>query len=441
MRKPLLRSSGSSSLQNQDSVLLSKLSKSSTSVVSKNKGNINSTIQLIRLNVDKYLGRYKDNVESCRDINSLSLYIDKSIKNGVIAIDTETTGLDCRNDKIIGVCLYTPNEKAIYVPLRHKSYITGQLLSNQVSLPDITKQLSRIVDSGINTVFHNAKFDIRVIKNDLGVNIKPYWDTMIAAKLLNNLESASLKFQYATHILNEDKEYDFDSLFKNIDNNSIPIETFTLYAATDPYITYELYEYQRKQFELFPKIYDVFKDIEMPLIPVVAKMEDTGVCIDLDYAYKLSTEYHRKENIVVDKINKELLKYNDKILAYKSNNPKNKLSNPINIASPTQLAILFYDILQVGVIDEKSPRGVDKDILPKIDLPIAKLIVEYRELEKLIGTYIDKLPQVADKKTNKIHASFNQIGADTGRFSSSDPKRIFINWGRKIQLTQGRAIA
>ena len=176
MRKSLLRSSGSSSLQNQDSVLLSKLSKSSTTVVSKNKGNINSTIQLIRLNVDKYLGRYKDNVESCRDINSLSLYIDKSIKNGVIAIDTETTGLDCRNDKIIGVCLYTPNEKAIYVPLRHKSYITGQLLSNQVSLPDITKQLSRIVDSGINTVFHNAKFDIRVIKNDLGVNIKPYWD-------------------------------------------------------------------------------------------------------------------------------------------------------------------------------------------------------------------------------------------------------------------------
>ena len=97
--------------------------------------------------------------------------------------------------------------------------------------------------------------------------------------------------------------------------------------------------------------------------------------------------------------------------------------------------------MQVGVIDEKSPRGVDKDILPKIDLPIAKLIVEYRELEKLIGTYIDKLPQVVDKKTNKIHASFNQIGADTGRFSSSDPKRIFINWGRKIQLTQGRAIA
>ena len=102
---------------------------------------------------------------------------------------------------------------------------------------------------------------------------------------------------------------------------------------------------------------------------------------------------------------------------------------------------LLYDILNVEPPDSKSPRGTGEAILAKIDLPICKAILEYRGLDKLIGTYIDKLPECVNPKDGKIHCKFNQYGADTGRFSSNDPKQIISNWGRKIRLIQGRAFA
>ena len=91
------------------------------------------------------------------------------------------------------------------------------------------------------------------------------------------------------------------------------------------------------------------------------------------------------------------------------------------MTSPTQLAIFFYDVLDVGVIDKKSPRGTGEEILKSIGLPICNLILEKRGMEKLIGTYVDKLPNCVIPETGRLHAHFNQIGADTGRFSSSDP--------------------
>lgn len=420
MRKPLIKSSGVRHPINQDSLLLNKLTKS-TKTAPKGSG-VNSTVQLIKLNVEKYLGKFRDEVESCRDLDKLRQFIDKAIANDILAIDTETTGLDCLMDKIIGVCLYTPGEKALYIPIRHYSYVTGQLLSNQISEKDIKEQLQRLVDSGVQTVFHNAKFDMRMLQNDLGVIIEqPTWDTMIAAKLLNNLEPANLKYQYFTHIEKSNKEYDFEGLFKTIDNKIIPIEIFTLYAATDPLITYRLYQYQQDEFKKYPGIFKVFDEIEMPLIRVVCNMENTGIGLDVDYAKTLSQKYQEKEQAILAKINKELLKYSSAILNYKSLNPKNRLSDPINIGSPAQLAILFYDILHVGIIDEEKPRGTGEEILAKIKEPIAGYILKYREVEKLLGTYIDKLPKVINPRTKRIHASFNQIGADTGRFSSSDP--------------------
>ena len=91
------------------------------------------------------------------------------------------------------------------------------------------------------------------------------------------------------------------------------------------------------------------------------------------------------------------------------------------MASPTQLAILLYDVLKVPVVDKKKPRGTGEDILLKIDLPLCKLILEYRGLMKLVNTYIEKLPECISERDGRLHASFNQYGAATGRFSSSDP--------------------
>jgi DNA polymerase I-like protein with 3'-5' exonuclease and polymerase domains len=113
--------------------------------------------------------------------------------------------------------------------------------------------------------------------------------------------------------------------------------------------------------------------------------------------------------------------YDHKILAYRTQNPDCKLDDPINISSPSQLATLLYDIIGVGEIDRKKPRGTGVEILEQIDLPICKAILEYRGVEKLMSTYIDKLPDCVNPKTGKIHCQFNQNGAKTGRLSSENP--------------------
>ena len=170
-------------------------------------------------------------------------------------------------------------------------------------------------------------------------------------------------------------------------------------------------------------------------------LELAGIEIDQEYGKRLSKKYHKKLDVVDKQIEEEVAKYKDAIAEWRktpdavyrekkvnkkgeetfSKSKSEQLQDPPSMTSPTQLAIFFYDVLKVGVIDKKSPRGTGEEILSKIDLPICKLILEKRGLEKIIGTYVDKLPECVISKTGRLHAHFNQIGADTGRFSSSDP--------------------
>lgn len=420
-RKSLVAGLGIDTKQ-QDQQLLSKVASAKPAQKVMRGNNITSIIEEIKIKVNKYLGKYKDKVKSCRDEKELEEYIDKIIKNNVAGLDTETTGLDCLVDEVVGTCLYTPGEKAIYIPHKHKSYITGQYLQNQISYAFMQSQFQRLKDNGIKLIFHNAKFDIRMINSNMNINLDAFWDTMIAAKLLNNLEEANLKYQYSKHIQQEEKSYDFGKLFNTIEFAFVPVETATLYAATDALITLELQQYQAKEFEKYPSIYKVFTDIEMPVLPVVAEMENNGVSLDLDKAKELSVKYHKLLDEAEKKVDKCIAEYKSAIMRYKVKFPAAKIDYPLNVASPTQLAILLYDILRCDVVDKKKPRGTGEDILEKLNLPICKAILEYRGIAKLLSTYIDKLPQTINAKTKRIHASFNQIGADTGRFSSSDPK-------------------
>ena len=185
-----------------DTSLLKKISNKVPAQKTMRGNNITNIIEEIKIKVNKYLGEYKDKVKSCRTEEEVSAYIDKCIENKVCAIDTETTGLDCLEDNIVGTCIYTPNTKAIYIPHKHKSYITGQLLQNQISYEFMQQQMQRLIDNNVAIVFHNAKFDVRMIMSNFKIRLPITWDTMIAAKLMNNLEDASLKFQYNYHIRN-----------------------------------------------------------------------------------------------------------------------------------------------------------------------------------------------------------------------------------------------
>ena len=419
----------------QDTAIATK-SKSKVKAPTTVKGSgLLGQINQIKAMVEKYLGKYKDDYIVIQDVVSLDEYFAKCIQNRVISVDTETTGLDPILDKIVGLCIYTPGQPAAYVPINHVSYVTGVRVDNQLTEQEVATSLKILLDFHPDIIMFNAKFDMRVIRNQLGVkDIYCTWDAYLAGRLLNeNEESKGLKALHQKYVLDgKEDEFKFDALFKGITADKIPINTFYLYAAHDAIITYELYQYQKQYLYYDPTVTPearngmngvswVFFNIEMPCIKVVCDMEDNGVKFDFDYQQKLSEKYNRLLEEKTQEFYNVCSAYDEEIEEYKKKNPNHKLDTPINIGSPTQIAILLYDIMQIEPPDPKSPRGTGEAILQKIDSPIAKAILDYREMSKLVSTYIDKLPNCVNPKDGRIHCSFNQYGADTGRFSSSDP--------------------
>lgn len=366
------------------------------------------------------LGKYAQDYILIRDEDNLINYFSSILENGICAIDTETTSLNPITTTLVGVCLYTPNCKPAYIPVNHISYITQARTKNQLTESDILKQLSRCND--VKWIMHNAKFDIRVIKNQVGIKLNCYWDTMLAAKCLNENESAALKNLHLKYCKSKDTEaLTYESLFSGIPFSLVPIKTAYLYAAGDAIKTFELYEFQKQHLNRrkLPGPYKVFTELEMGVLPVVCDMEDTGITLDVDFCNELSEKYTSMKQASLDRFYSSLEPYADKIAKYRSVNP-NKLDDPIKISSSTQMAVLLYDIMGLVSPDTNKPRGTGEDIISQFDTEVASCILEYRGIEKLLSTYIDKMPTIM-LEDGKIHCSFNQYGAATGRFSSDSP--------------------
>lgn len=421
--------------KSQDKAIAKSTKKSVSRSTTVKGGGLLGQINQIKAMVEKHLGKFKNDYIIITDEKVLNRYLTACANNNVISIDTETTGLDPIVDKIVGLCIYTPNQKPAYVPINHVSYVTGVRVDNQLTEKQVAGHFESLLEHHPDIIMFNAKFDMRVLRNQLGVkNIYCTWDCYLAAKLMNeNEDSNGLKYLHQKYVLDgKEDEFKFDALFKGLTADKIPINTFYLYAAHDAVITYELYEYQKRYLYYDPTcskedrngmngVSWVFFNIEMPCVQVVCDMEDNGVKFDFEYQQKLSEKYNKLLEEKTAEFYKCCSVYDSEIEAYKRQNVNHKLDTPINMESPTQIAILLYDILQIEPPDPKSPRGTGEAILQKIDNPIAKAILDYRELSKLIGTYIDKLPDCVNPKDGRIHCSFNQYGAKTGRFSSSDP--------------------
>ena len=421
----LLKSLPPRATRQSDAAIVNKASKSRTVTTSVKGGKgIYDKISTIVAVVNTKLGKYKDKYLLLRDEESVKKYFDTIIQNGEGAIDTETSSLDPITCILAGVCLYTPGQKAAYIPMHHISYITGVESNNQVDDSVVRGLLELCEEHDVQWAMHNGKFDTRVIKNQLGVKIRCAWDTMLAAKCMNENESAALKDLHIKYCPSQDNEsLTYDKLFEGIPFHMVPISTGYLYAAGDPIKTWELMEFQKQYLneQRLPGPHYVFRNIEMPIIPVVADMEDAGITLDMEFAQQLSTKYNAILKEREDNFYNVLGMYSKEIEAYKAKNPNHKLSDPISISSPTQIAILLYDILNLTSPDPKKPRGTGEDILLALSVPLSKAILDYRETSKLLTTYVDKLPNVVNSKTGKIHCSFHQYGAATGRFSSSDP--------------------
>lgn len=423
---------GIPSTKETDKKILNKATKKPSKVVAKAGMSLQERINKIKNSVEEHLGEYKNQYICIRTEKELEGYIDNCIYNGICALDTETTGLNPMLDNIVGFSLYTPKGMAAYIPINHIDYITNAKVSNQLSKEFCKKQLQRLVDNDVRIIMFNAKFDIRVLRHQIGVYLEAYWDGYLAQRLLNENEKENgLKALHNKYVLKGQKDaFAFSDLFEKITFNLVPINSGYIYAARDAEVTYELYKYQEQFLDKssqkcidkeLTEVADVFRNIEMPLISVVADMEDYGIKVDLNYLHQLSEKYN---NILIEKeaeFYKLCDKYSDKIEDYRRKNPNNKLGSMINIASSTQIAILLYDILGEKPVPRQPVRGTGEEVLKAINNEFCKAILEYREVAKLISTYIDKMENEINPNDGKVHCVFNQYGADTGRFSSQNP--------------------
>lgn len=398
----------------------------------KGGGGLLGRIAEIQAFVNKHLGQYKEEYQIIQTEEALHEFVDNVIECGVVAIDTETTGLDPLQDLIAGVCVYSPNQKSAYIPLNHISYITELPVPNQLPSDTVRSEFERFLDAHVEIIMFNADFDIRVCRHGIGLkNIYCTWDCYLAQRLLNeNEDSNALKKVHAKYVLKGGTDaFTYEEMFKGIPFTMIPLQTAYLYAAHDPKITYELYDYQRKWIredsprEDMRKIYKLFTEIEMPCVEVVADMEDNGILLDIEKNEQLKEKYHKLLSDREEAFHKACEQYAPLIEKYREQGAK--LDNPINIKSTTQLAILLYDIIGLEPFYDKKAkkqvRTTKEEYLLTLDNDVVRAILSYREFSTIVDTFIDKLPNCINPNDGRIHCKFNQYGARTGRFSSSDP--------------------
>lgn len=410
--------------------------------VKRNKNKLENTLAVIQELVKSGRLHAEGEVETIRTPERLKEYMDHCKQSGEYVLDAETTGLDIYNDILVGICLYTPGETSAYVPFNHTDLqnvrVADQMSEEQVR--DI--MLPYLQDQELRCINHNIKFDNKKLAWDWKqVIVNIYWDTQIAGNVLNENEPHKLKPMYNKYILHgKGSGEDYKDLFDGIPFNYVPIDIATVYGANDGFKTYALYKFQAQYLredhprEDFRKMYYVFREVEMPLIPLCTDMEMRGVEIREDFAKELSEDFNKELVEVEAKCDAYVEQFKQYILDHNNLMRLTKGTCKINYSSPQQVAALFYDIFKLKSVSRKEPRGTGDKIIQKFlstakkkdtkkSREFAEFLENYqrfKEIKKLLGTYVDKIPQVKEPKINAVYTTYNQYGAKTGRFSSSD---------------------
>lgn len=338
-------------------------------------------------------------------------------KQSLISVDTETTSVAPRCAEIVGYSFAFKANEGYYVPVRGPA--GDQVLEPQATLEALRPVLE---NPAIRKIGQNLKYDMIVLKN-IGVNLAGLaFDTMIASYLLDaggrshNLDDLAQKYLNHTTIK-------IDELIgKGRDQkrmDEVPVAKVGIYAAEDADIPLRMFPI------LDAKLRDAELDklnetVEVPLIEVLAELEFNGICVDADRLAELSKRYGERLAVLEQEI-EELA------------------GHPLNIASPKQLAqVLFHELKLPIVKKTKTGASTDADVLEQLaELhPLPRKIVEYRQYSKLKSTYVDALPTMINPVTGRVHTSFNQVVAATGRLSSSEPNLQNI----PIRTEEGREI-
>ncbi|MDD5276247.1 MAG: DNA polymerase I [Methylovulum sp.] len=340
----------------------------------------------------------------------------------LFAFDTETTSLDYSKAQIVGVSFAITAGKAAYVPLAHDYPGAPQ----QLDRTEILEKLRPLLENPHKAkVGQNLKYDSHVLANH-GITLRGIaHDTMLESYVLNSTATKHNMDDLAKHYLGVTTIHYEDVAgkgAKQIPFQEVALEQATPYAAEDADITLQLHQELSVKLKQHPTLHHLYTDIEIPLIGVLVRIERNGVLIDTAMLAQQSLEL---ANLIIS------LEQHAHDLAGRT----------FNLGSPKQIQEILYDQLKLPVL-KKTPKGqpsTEESVLQElaIEYPLPKLILEYRSLSKLKSTYTDKLPQQLDDKTGRVHTSYHQAVAATGRLSSSDPNLqnipIRSEEGRKIR--------
>ena len=359
--------------------------------------------------------------ETILDTAALDAWLARLRAAGLFAIDTETTSLDAMRADLVGVSFSDEAGTAAYVPVGH-NYPGAPTQLDRDYVLDRLKPL--LEDPQRAKVGQNIKYDMMVLaRYDIELTGIGF-DTMLESYVLNStgsrhdMDSLALKYLgYKTR-----KYEDVAGKGKGqINFSEVPIEQAAPYAAEDADITLCLHDVLWPRLREAPKLEKLFQEIEMPLVPVLAGMQRTGVRIDADMLRHQSDELARR-------------------LLELERDAHEVAGQPFNLESPKQIQEILFDKLGLPVL-KKTPKGAPstaEDVLQELalDYPLPNIILEYRGLSKLKSTYTDKLPEMINAETGRVHTSYHQAVAATGRLSSSNPNLQNI----PVRTTEGRRI-
>ena len=355
------------------------------------------------------------------DTGELSRWLTKLREAGIFAVDTETTSVNYMEAHLVGFSFATVAGEAAYVPVGH-DYAGAP---DQLKLDYVLAALQPLLeDPALTKIGQNLKYDISVLAR-YGVAVKgAIYDTMLESYVLNSVATRHNMDALAGYYLDRSTIHYEDVAgkgAKQLTFNQVPVETAVDYAAEDADVTLQLHEALWPQLSAQGGLTSVFQDIEVPLIHVLSTVERQGALVDGRLLKQHSAE-------LADRL--QTLKEQAWIQA----------GGEFNLDSPKQLQEILYTKLEIPVL-KKTPKGAPSTAEPVLvdlarDYELPATILEYRGLAKLKSTYTDKLPLQINAETGRVHTSYHQAVAATGRLSSSDPNLQNI----PIRTAEGRRI-